>query len=64
MELPDGYGVEFELFDKLLTKSVSHYRISGGHRNPGVYGIFSPSGATGHINSLEEFHDLIISFFD
>jgi len=64
MEFPDGYGVEFDLFDKVVTQSVSHYKISGGHRNPGVYGIFSQSGATSHISSLVEFHDLIISFFD
>jgi hypothetical protein len=64
LELPYGYGVEFEFFGELLTKSVSHYKISGGHRNPGVFGIFSPSGATCHINKLEEFHDLIISFFE
>ena len=64
MELAEGNGLEFDLFGKVNTQSVSHYKISGGHRNPGVLGTFSRSGVITDIDSLEKFHDLITSFFD
>lgn len=63
MELATGYGVEFDMFDKIITESVTHYKISGGHRNPGTFGYYSPDGKKCQIDSIEEFHNFILSLF-
>ncbi len=36
VELNENYGVDFSLYDKLIVNSVTHRKISGGHRTYGV----------------------------
>jgi len=59
-ELPKDYGIEFDLFGKIITKSVTHYKLSGGHLNDGTFGYFSPSGRKIKINHIKDFFKLII----
>ncbi len=63
MEMEPNYGVEFDMFTDILTKSVTHYKISGGHRNPGTFGYYSKNNTKQKIDSIEEFHDFILSLF-
>ena len=58
-ELPKEYGIEFDLFEGILTNSTTHYRLSGGHLNDGTYGFYSQSGKKKIINHISEFHNLI-----
>ena len=63
MELPKEYGVEFDLYGQILTESVTHFKISGGHYDAGTFGYYTPSGVKRTIKTLEEFSDLILSLF-
>ena len=63
MEIPKEYGVEFELFGQLITKSVTHFKISGGHYDAGTFGYYSTGGKLQKIAHLEEFHNLILSLY-
>lgn len=63
MEMPKEYGVEFDLFGQLLTESVTHFKISGGHYDAGTFGYYNTEGRKAKISSLEEFHDLIVSLY-
>jgi len=61
MELPKEYGVEFELFGKLITESATHFKISGGHYDAGTFGYYNTTGRKEKITKLEDFHNLILS---
>jgi predicted AlkP superfamily phosphohydrolase/phosphomutase len=41
IEFPSEYGVEFNYFGKIMEKSSTHYRISGGHFGSGTFGYYS-----------------------
>ncbi|NVO20131.1 MAG: alkaline phosphatase family protein [Bacteroidetes bacterium] len=61
MELPKEYGVEFDLFNDIITESVTHYKISGGHYDAGTFGYYSRNGNKPDIKSLDNFHNFILS---
>jgi predicted AlkP superfamily phosphohydrolase/phosphomutase len=63
MELQKDNGVEYELFGNIITKSATHFKLSGGHYDAGTFGYYSPNGGTKNIQSVEEFSNLIVSFF-
>jgi len=63
MEMPKEYGIEFDLFGKILTESVTHFKISGGHYGAGTFGYYNTEGEKKKIGTLEEFHNLILSLF-
>jgi predicted AlkP superfamily phosphohydrolase/phosphomutase len=64
MEMPKEYGVEFELFGRIVTESATHFKISGGHYDAGTFGYYSTGGGKKKIGKLEEFHNLIVSLFE
>jgi predicted AlkP superfamily phosphohydrolase/phosphomutase len=64
VELPKDYGIEFELFGKLITNSSTHFKLSGGHYDAGTFAYYSPSGDKAQVDSVEQFHDFIISLFN
>jgi predicted AlkP superfamily pyrophosphatase or phosphodiesterase len=41
IEFPSEYGVEFNYFGKIMEKSSTHHRISGGHFGSGTFGYYS-----------------------
>ena len=63
-ELETGYGVEFDMFGEILTKSVTHYVISGGHRNPSTFGYYTKNNFQQPcITAIDEFHNFVLSLF-
>lgn len=64
MELQKDFGVEFELFGKLVTESATHFKISGGHLDAGTYAYFSPGGKLKRVDSAEGFYNFITSLYD
>jgi predicted AlkP superfamily phosphohydrolase/phosphomutase len=62
-ELPCDFGIEFNFFTDIVTKSVTHYRISGGHLGDGTFAGYSPNGKFNIIETIEQFSDAIISSF-
>lgn len=63
-ELPKDYGIEYELFGENQNKSVTHYKLSGGHLGSGTYGYISNSGEKPNkLDSIIEFSNHILSFW-
>jgi len=60
IELPKEFGIEYDLFGDIQTKSVTHYKISGGHFSSGTLGIF-PNTKVQPIKSVEEFSSFVLS---
>jgi predicted AlkP superfamily phosphohydrolase/phosphomutase len=52
MQFEDNYGIDFALFGAIITDSVSHKKISGGHRFNGVL-FLSPNY---FIKSMKKYH--------
>lgn len=59
IELPQDYGVEYDLFASINSKSVTHYRISGGHYSSGVLGSYPILDVEHRIKEVGEFSKLI-----
>lgn len=55
IELPKEFGIEYNLFSNIHTKSSTHYKISGGHYSSGTLGIFTKNKFIRPINTIEEF---------
>lgn len=61
LELPGEYGVEFDMFGKLMTTSATHYKLSGGHYGNSTFGFFNTNGERKEITHIMDMHNLILS---
>jgi predicted AlkP superfamily phosphohydrolase/phosphomutase len=59
IELPSDYGVEYNLFSEILTESVTHYKISGGHLSSGTLGVFPHNKEDMIIDDILDFKKFI-----
>lgn len=60
LELPGDYGIEFDMFGKLMTTSATHYKLSGGHYGNSTFGFYNTDGKKEEINHVMEIHPLIV----
>jgi len=60
LELPGEYGVEFDMFGKLMTTSATHYKLSGGHYGNSTYGFYNTVGKKEDIDSVMGVHPLVV----
>lgn len=60
LELPGEYGVEFDMFGKLMTTSATHYKLSGGHYGNSTFGFYDCNGRKEEISHVMELYSLII----
>lgn len=62
-ELPKEFGIEFNLFDKIMTTSFTHYKISGGHLGAGTLGYYSKKKKlkNNELNSIMDFHEFVVN---
>lgn len=60
LELPGEYGVEFDMFGKLMTTSATHYKLSGGHYGNSTFGFYNPYGKKEEIDHVIGVHPLIV----
>lgn len=59
IELPQDYGIEYDLFGDIIVNSVTHYRISGGHLDAGTLGIFPKVDGDLVIEDIMDFSQLV-----
>lgn len=59
IELPKEYGIEYELFGNILTNSVTHYKISGGHYSSGTFGYYSKLNKRNPVDNVKEFYNFV-----
>lgn len=60
LELPGEFGIEFDMFGKLMTTSSTHYKLSGGHYGQSTYGFYNSQGKLKDISHVKELHNLVV----
>lgn len=64
MELPGEYGVEFDMFGKIMTTSATHYKLSGGHYGNSTFGFYNTEGRKEEISDVMGVHSLVVRLED
>lgn len=60
LELPGEYGIEFDMYGKVMTTSSTHYKLSGGHYGNSTFGFYNTQGLKKGINHVKELHNLVV----